>query len=281
MLRDILVCLEGSASTRAATACAIEVAKQTRGTLFGLSVVDEPDIRAGAAMGIGGSSYKRHRDDALLRDAEEKAQAWARNFEEACAAAAVTARTRTVSDRPAHAILAEMQTHDLAVFGAAANFRFETEVSDARTRDGVLHRARKPVLVVPEGAEPAQMTAGTVVIAYDGSAASKRALASFASSGLAQNRSVVVVSVDDDGSTAWDMAMRAVLALGELGVHATADNVVSVLPIADTLIARLEQHRAALLVMGAYASSRLSELVWGSVTRAVLERLTRPVFMHH
>jgi hypothetical protein len=39
------------------------------GLMVGLAIVDEPDIRAGTPTGIGGSSFKHERDEALLAEA--------------------------------------------------------------------------------------------------------------------------------------------------------------------------------------------------------------------
>ena len=95
--------------------------------------------------------------------------------------------------------------------GRDANFRFETERDDPQTREAILHRASRPVLLVPETAVSAAAELGKkVVVAYDGSGAAKRAIASFAASGLAKGREVHVATVDDNGAEAWEMANQAV-----------------------------------------------------------------------
>src|SRR5215471_413719 len=130
MIAKILVCLEGSASSDAATSVAIETAKRLAATLVGLAIIDEPDIRAGTATSIGGSSFKHERDEALVADARKQAEAWLTKFADRCHAAGVSARTVEVVGRPAAKILDEMQAHDLTVIGRDANFRFETESED-------------------------------------------------------------------------------------------------------------------------------------------------------
>jgi nucleotide-binding universal stress UspA family protein len=171
-----------------------------------------------------------------------------------------------------------MQQHDLTLLGRHVNFRFETDASDSKTRDTVLHRAGKPVLVVPETPPPAGRA---VVIAFDGSSASKRALRSFAESGLALGRPVHVATVDDDGATAWEMATRGVTILRDLGVAADVHNVVSTLSIAEALLHRGRELGAGMLVMGAYASSKISHLIWGSVTHELVEKTDVPLYLHH
>src|SRR4051812_21012702 len=117
MIKEVLVCLEGSPSSEAATWVAIEIAATLGAGLAGLAIVDEPDIRAGAAAGIGGSSFKHGRDETLLADAKAHAADWLALFERRCREAGVTARSLEIVGRPAASILDEMQRHDVAIIG--------------------------------------------------------------------------------------------------------------------------------------------------------------------
>ena len=257
---------------------AIELGRSLGATLVGLAIVDEPDIRAGASTGFGGATYKQQRDEALLKDAHEHAQQWIDTFARQCGAAGVSARVLELRGRPEDMILEEMQQHDLTLLGRHVNFRFETDAADRKTRDTVLHRAGKPVLVVPE--EPRQ-AGPTVLAAYDGSSAAKRALRSFAESGLARDRAVQVTTVGDDGAAAWETAAKGVELLGELGVKASAHSIVSTLSIAQALLDRRARLSAGMIVLGAYTHSRFSQLLWGSVTRELVEKTEVPLFLQH
>jgi nucleotide-binding universal stress UspA family protein len=279
MLKEILVCLEGSQSTEAAIRLAIDVARTSGGALVGLAIVDEPDIRAGAATSIGGSSFKHERDEALVADARKHAADWMALFELRCREAAVQARALEVVGRPADSILEEMEKHDLTVLGRDANFRFETEREDRGTRDAILRGAECPILLVPEQA--AEKLASTVLVAYDGSGAAKRAITSFARSGLALSREVHVGTVDDNGVVAREMAEAAVLMLSKEGIAAKPHNVVSVLSNTDALFKLAADVGAGLMVMGSFTRSRLRELFSGSATRGLIERTEIPLFLQH
>ncbi|HVZ73339.1 MAG TPA: universal stress protein [Polyangia bacterium] len=273
-----LIGLDDSAGTERATEVAIELARAKGATLVGLTIVDEPDITAGAAMGIGGSSFKQDRDKALIEDAHRRAREFEALFLERCGKAGMPARVLEITGRPADAILSEMEHHDLLLLGRDANFRFETEASDKRTWDVVVHRATKPVIIVPE--EPAPPTRAAVV-AYDGSIAAKRALQAFAASGLAGDRPLHVVTVNASGAIAWEVATEAVEALKVLGVAAQLHNVVSVLPLAEALLQTAVKLGADFIVMGAFAHSRLRHLFRGSVTQQLVEKTTIPLFLTH
>jgi nucleotide-binding universal stress UspA family protein len=279
MIKEALVCLESSASSDAATRLAITIANQSKARLVGLAIVDEPDIRAGAATGIGGASYKHERDETLVADARTAAADALALFERRCREANVEARALEIVGRPADSILAEMETRDLTIIGRDANFRFETESDDAATREAILHRATRPVLLVPESANGP--IAQNIVVAYDGSRAAKRAIASFAASGLAASRNVHVATVDDNGARAYEMASVGVKALADAGVAAVPHNIVTALSNVEALFKFAGEIHAGLMVMGAFAHSRLAHLFHGSVTRGLVERTAIPLYLQH
>lgn len=279
MLKNILVCLEGSASTAAAVRLAIDIAKPLEAHLVGLAIVDEPDIRAGTPTSIGGSAFKHERDEALVAEAHKHAADAMALFERRCREASVPGRPLEIVGRPVDAILDEMTTRDLTVIGRDANFKFEIEQEDTRTRDAILHRATTPVLLVPENA--AATMGGTVLVAYDGSGASKRALASFAASGLARGREIHVVTIDDNGARAWEMANRAVESLKAADLPAKAHNIVSLLSNVEVISRLAHEIEAGVIVMGAFTRSRLRELFSGSVTRSLVETTNVPLYLQH
>ena len=141
--QQILVRLEGSRSTEAATLTAIQLARGLRASLVGLAIVDEPDIRAGAAVGIG-VTFKRERDAVLMADAHKQASDWLVLFESRCRSAGVPAKALEVVGRPADSIIVEMASRDLTVMGRDANFKFETDsggLRDARRHPAPGQRA--------------------------------------------------------------------------------------------------------------------------------------------
>jgi nucleotide-binding universal stress UspA family protein len=278
MTKQILVGLEGSDSGKTAIEVAIELAALLRGTLVGLAIVDEPEIRSAQATPIGGSSYKAERDDALVAQAQQHARAWCDAFTARCAEAGVPARTLEVHGDAAETLLEESRLRDLLVLGRDANFHFETEENDAKTREVVLHKAASPVLIVP--AERVATGPG-VLVAYDGTQAAIRAVRAFAASGLAADRPVHVLSVGDSGERTWAMAAQGCTLLDELGIIATPHHVVSVQTTTETLLDQREKLDCGLVVQGAYAHSRFARLLWGSVTKEMLEKTKVPMFLHY
>ncbi|HVU52526.1 MAG TPA: universal stress protein [Polyangia bacterium] len=278
MLKTILVGLEGSTGTARATELAVALAKTDGASLVGLAIVDEPAITAGAAMGIGGSSYKHERDEQLLLEARQQARDAEQRFLAQARAAGVEARVAEITGKAAETLLVELEHHDLGLLGRYANFSFETEATDLRTWDTVVHGATKPLIVVPEG----PLARGpNAVLAYDGSLAAKRAMRLFVECGLHRGRVLHIVTINDSGAVAWELATKAAESLGEMGVAAEVHNVVSVLPVADALLEVAAKVDAGLIVMGAFAHSRLRNLFRGSVTQQLVEKTTVPLFLTH
>jgi len=278
-LKNILVCLEGSPGTAAAVRLAVDIARRLDARLAGLAIIDEPDIRAGTPTSIGGSAYKHERDEALVAEARKRAADAIALFERRCREADVLARSLETVGRPVDAILDEMSTRDLTIIGRDANFKFEIEREDSQTRDAILHRASTPVLLVPETAAPT--LGGTVLVAYDGSGAARRALASFIASGLAVGREIHVVTIDDNGARAWDIANRAVEMLKAADIPAKGHNLVSLLSNVEVITRLTREIDAGLIVMGAFTRSRLRELFSGSVTRSLVETTEVPLYLQH
>jgi nucleotide-binding universal stress UspA family protein len=274
---EILVCLEGSASTSRAVDVAIDLARSLPAGLVGLAVVDQAGV-TGSAPRVGGAGLRRRRRAAPRGDAHQRARAWLADFVARGRAAGVAVRARQVAGRPDETIRSEAPHHDLTVLGRDVRFRIDASDHDRYTRDRILRRAGRPLIVVPERIAPA---GPAVLLAYDGSAAATRALRSFADCRLARSREVHVATVDGDGARALEIALHGCELLGQLGVRAVPENVVSSESTAAALLARCARINAGLIALGGYIPSPLARLVWGSVTHEVVERATVPVFLHY
>lgn len=164
---------------------------------------------------------------------------------------------------------------DLTVTGQDTEEREPFEIS---TIDLVL-RSGRPVLVTPKGVENKPI-GRRVLVAWNGSREAARAV-SDAMPILATADSVEIVSVAADAAgeiPGTDIAAH-------LAHHGVAVTVKLLTDTADdpgaALLAYADDFGADLLVMGAYGRSRLSEWIFGGVTRHVLQEMKTPVLMSH
>jgi len=136
------------------------------------------------------------------------------------------------------------------------------------------------VLIVPPSAPELPALGDTIVVSWNGSTETARAV-SFAMPFLVRARQVTVLTVKGalvDGPSGEQIA--AMLRLH--GVPAAA------LPREDerrspgaTILAQAQELGADLLVKGAYTQSRIRELIFGGATRHILEHTDLPVLMAH
>ena len=150
----------------------------------------------------------------------------------------------------------------------------EGEVSE--TIEAVLTEGGRPVLVLPRGDQvPLD---GTCVLAWNGRPEAARALA-FALPFLRAAAQTVVVEVDEAGTRRGVGAASVAHYLALHGVNARDQGADKQGSIGATLVAAAREHHANLLVMGGAAYSRVRRMIFGHVTRDVLEATAIPLLM--
>jgi nucleotide-binding universal stress UspA family protein len=170
------------------------------------------------------------------------------------------------------AVAAAGRVADLVVLGREA--RTPDHASDLALEGALFHSGR-PVLVVPG---PSALPE-TVLLAWNDSAQAVRAVAA-AEPLLAAARKIVVFVAAEHGREAF--AVDALTAwLGWRGLGAPTIVSASEGDPAVRLLEAAEQHKAGLVVMGAYTHSRLRHLVFGGVTTHMLRHSSIPLLMAH
>lgn len=277
--RDLLVHLDDTESCAGRVDAAIRLAAQHHAHLTGLYLTVEvplssyireyvpPDVRATMA-----SQAKARADAALAR------------FGEAVAASGIAYETRLdeALDTTLPGVLSMHARYaDLLVLGQVDPE--EPPEVGRHLAEEVLLSAGRPALVVPHiGA--AATVGERVVVAWDASREAARAV-SDAMPLLERAKSVLVVSFDPKPTPfghgelpGADIALH--LARHGVEVEVQREDA-GELDVGNALLSYVADRGADLLVMGAYAHSRVRELVLGGVTRTMLESMTVPVLMAH
>jgi nucleotide-binding universal stress UspA family protein len=141
-------------------------------------------------------------------------------------------------------------------------------------------KANKPILAVPK--EVLRFSAsGLAIIAWDGSAAAAAAMRA-ATPILAYARAVHIVEIDkfhEGGVPAQD----GLAYLSRHGIHAVLrqENTHGMMPVSEKLIELSERAKVDYIVLGAYGHSRLTEALFGGVTRSMLMRSPVPLLLAH
>ena len=190
----------------------------------------------------------------------------------------VTAGWREITGGAEVVLPAEGRVSDLIVFAGihsagSAHRRRMFEVA-------LLHSAR-PLLLVPEKApETATETIGKVIaLAWNGSAEAARAIAGALP--LLHNAEEVHILTAASPRTDVERADGLARYFGWQGLSCERHAMYPTDRIGAALLAKARELRADLLVMGGYGRSRVSELVFGGVTRTVLGQYHLPILLAH
>ncbi|WP_203790672.1 universal stress protein [Paractinoplanes rishiriensis] len=167
--------------------------------------------------------------------------------------------------------LAEKLSPDLIVLGSRGLGGARAVLGSVS--DIVVHYAPAPVLVIPHPlltAERAALAGGPIVVGWDGSVGSRRALA--AAEHLFGVRKIVLATVTGDGPTepapsGYDSVTREPRHRYPAGGRA----------VAEALCATAAEQRAAAVVVGSRGRSAAREILLGSVAMAALHHVPRPV----
>jgi nucleotide-binding universal stress UspA family protein len=284
MLRSILVGLDGSDYSKSAIDVGIYLARKTGALLVGLGVVDEPTIRDFEPRLIGGGVP--YAEPVLYREriasARHEVERFLAQFTLRCAEAGVAAKVLEDVGMPYEQIELQAQRYDLILLGQQTRFHFETQEGYDDTVRRVLKDSPRPVITVPARLEIRPDEPGnTVLVAYDGSLQSARALNAFHATGLAGVLPITIVSVHPEHGAAARAAERAVDYLRLHEIKAEAQPIALNESPARAIQALARELKSVLIVMGAYGQPVLKEFFLGSVTRTLLAESRIPLFLYH
>ncbi len=138
----------------------------------------------------------------------------------------------------------------------------------------------RPVLVVPYAFRP-QSSGDRVLVAWNASREAARAVAD-ALPLLEAAKQVTVLAINPGPTLGDEPGADITLHLARHGVRAEAAQLhVDHIEVGEALLSRAADLCADLIVMGAYGTPRLREMVLGGVTRHILQNMTVPVLMSH
>jgi len=276
MYRSALVALRPEGSNDVLIQFAVALAKRYDLHLSGASILDRDLSTPREAVPLGGMAFKQERDSAKLADLRRDILASAQLFCEASRAAGVSHDVEASEQSLIPELARESQRHDVLLLGRSVHESGETENSRLHA---ILRRCPGAAILTPV---PLTETSNAVVLAYDGSLQAARAMKSFVASGFFADGPVHVVAFDDDLDEAKTSAGFAESYLARHGrrTHVTVGPGKS-LSAAESILDACSEHKAQMLVMGAYGKTAVRDFFLGSVTRSVLSRAQLPVFVDH
>ncbi len=273
-LRNILVHVAEDERCGERVALACDLAAKNDGMVTGLFVRPYPIIVP--AMPPGGAVTVVE-DLVEVYDASSKRTKKA--FDELTSAKGVRAQWHSDQGETDECLAFHARYSDLVVVGQWS----PDDPAEAGTVDlggAVALGAGRPVLIVPYAGK---FTADwkRIMVAWDSSRAATRAVHD-ALDFMKAAEQVDIVCVDADQSEDRDPGADIAAHLAQHGIKAKAHHVTrGSLTTAETLNSTASDMDSDLLVMGAYGHTRLTEIVFGGVSRNLLQHMTLPILMSH
>lgn len=282
-LRNLLVNLDGTRACDKRVQAALALAHAHDAHLTGLYCVPEFPQNVWPHFLVHKAAEQREMEEQRARDALER-------FATAAAGAGVLYDTRTVHS-PFDEIGEEVATHaryaDMVIVGQVD--------PDDPPRGGehlieeVALRAGRPVLVIPYIGPPTTRTGETafgrtVTVAWDAGREAARAVHdALPLLERADHADIVCINpAKHGGRHGDDPGADIALHLSRHGIDVTAHALEAQdIDPGSLLLSNIADRGSDMLVMGAWAHSRMREWVLGGVTRSVVEQMTVPVLMSH
>jgi len=277
-MKRILLALDSSKPGIAAQEYAIDMAKRFNATLTGIAVLDTPWITAAQPEPLGGSAFKMHRDDMVIRQSKEHLDFLLDEFRAACTKAKINFETRETEGFPALEIEYLSHEHDIIVIGRVTDFHFELDDDSDITVRHIARDNPRPILLVPE---TVGKTSKRIMVAFDGSMQASRSLQLFLLLGLADKAELHVVAGHKYLDKAEILAKRALTLCEAYGVKTVQHPFQMTGSAAESLMKHAQDLDVSMMVIGGFSHTVLHEAFFGSCTKTLMRKSPVPLFMHH
>lgn len=278
----VMACIDGSPQAAAVCDCAAWASRKLDAPLTLLHVLDQHQYPAAGNLsgiiGLGSREYLLEELAALDEKRSKLALEEGRMMLDAARQRAITAGVAQPDVRQRHGDLVESLRElesdiRLLVIGKQGEDSGTDTALIGSHLESVIRTLHRPILVTPTG-----FTApDSVMLAFDGSATTRKGVEMIASSPLFKGVPIhlVMVGADTGDSRALlESARDALVAAGfEVQIAIRAGEV------EPTLHAYQAEHSIGLLVMGAYGHSRIRQFLVGSTTTNMLRTTTTPLLL--
>jgi nucleotide-binding universal stress UspA family protein len=280
MIKRILIPLDPSPYTTAATKTGCAIARQTGALLSGLAILDKPGIsKSIGPVPAGASFYAEHLEHFKEEKAQERIHDLLEKFRQTCQEADIRHQESEFQGGPSQLIIRESMFYDLVVTGLRTHFHFETGKEEGDPVDKVVDHTTTPILAVPQSLDKTPLTEDPlkVLIAFDGSDHAARALRQYVQLMLPRSQQVVVVMSDSDRDRASYYLEGAESYLKTHGIE-NVEREWTPVDIREHLEKRYKDW-ANLVVAGAHSRHGIIDFVLGSLAKQLIAKGDSPVLL--
>lgn len=273
MLKRILLALSGTGSTPSAIEHAVELAARHGASIVGVTDLDYAALCDSGPVPLGAGRSAITLEAHRIRVAEGHASSAIALLERRSAEAGVAARVIRATGGPYESLFDQWRYADLTIADLQGLFSYDVLRRPDDLLIDLIRGGVRPMLAV--AAEPRPIR--RVLIAYNGSMESAKAMKRFVGMQLWPDPEVCVVWFDDDVATARIGLDAAVDYLAEHGI--AAEGVHHPGEARQRLLAYADEWRADLLVLGATSRARIVRRLLGDTALATIRHATIPLFL--
>lgn len=273
-LTSIMVTVDSGKACAKRLDYALAMAAKFDAHLIGLYVRPTSDLPAYISAQLNEAAIRAHNE--AVAEAQDKAQ---KGFDDAVNRNGYGSRAewRVAEGDPTDIAAWHARYVDLVVTGQDDP---DDDVDGMVDAEHLVLASGRPTLICPYSFT-FKAVADHPMVAWNGSREAARAIGD-ALPVLSKASRVTVLAVNPKRSLGDTPGSGIALHLARHGIDATADHIVSRdVSTSDVLLNNLSDRGCDLLVMGAYGTPRLRELVLGGVTHSLLHHMTVPVLMSH
>ncbi|MGC8804443.1 MAG: universal stress protein [Candidatus Ratteibacteria bacterium] len=276
MIRRILLPLDPSPYSRSSMQYAVHIAKRQHSEIEGLTVIDFPDIEDRVITFVPlpqGTEYNIEHENEMIADVRKKNHDVLVRFSEICQSEHLFCTQRQYEGKPENVILNESKFFDLVIIGMRTYFHFKTTDQPGHSLEKILNHTITPILAVPEKFKPIRK----VLIAYDGSMPSARALQRFVHMSVNSEYEITLLMSHDDRNYAMTEMQKA-----SEYIHCYGNIPVTFSWTDKNLIKTIEKNflsNTDVVVCGMHSKNLLEKFTVGSLPKYLIEQNKTAAFI--
>ena len=279
MVKTILVPVDGSETSLVAVDYAIEISKSFNAEIVGLSVIDIKKL-AGPFMrdlgtSIGGMVPYGDFQQKVRKFMEDTASAALDELEGKCDSTNTPCSRVIKEGIVSKEIVTSTERCDMVSMGMSGEHALWRDVLLGSNIESVIRQTHKPILLTPEKHKKIEK----ILIAYDGSPFSIKALHTGAEIARQMQLSLTIITVSDDKETGEKLLSKAMEYLKESEVIVICNTILEKGESVGVILDICSTGPYDLLVMGAYGHSKIREFVLGSTTVSILRKADWPILL--
>jgi len=277
MIKSILIPTDGSANSRVSLDYGIYIAKLFGAEITALNVVDiralEGPFLSDISGSLGFSPFQNYLPK-FQQTLEERGDFILDDFKSYCAEKSIEPKIKRQTGIIPGIIADEAKRVDLVIIAQRGEHEKWSTGLLGSTTESVVRKAPRPVLVTPNSFRPFE----NVLIAYDGSVESNKALKTACELFMNIKGNLKVVFVTDDEDKSRELKGEVEEFIGPYNMNVAIEWRKGDAP--KEILSYATNNNIDLIIMGAFGHSRIHDLILGGTTAYIIRKSTIPILLN-